>query len=92
MRSFGARDPDFLFGLIHQVANAGSKGQYPDELGIKFMFAFIKGWEPRDEIEAALIAQMAVTQVAAMRAANRLAHAESPQEQDSAERTYNKLA
>jgi hypothetical protein len=90
-RSFGTRDPDFLFGLIHQVANAGAKGPYPDELGIKFMLAFIKSWEPRDEIDAALLAQMAATHVAAMRAANRLAHAESLQERDSAERTYNKL-
>jgi hypothetical protein len=91
MSSFGTRDPDFLYGLIHQVGNAGSKGQYPDERGIKFMLAFIKRSKPRDEIEAALIAQMAVTMVAAMRAANRLAHAESLQEQDSAERAFNRL-
>ena len=91
MRSLGTRDPDFLYGLVHQVGNAGAKGQYPDELGIKFMLAFIKSWEPRDEIEAALLAQMAATHVAAMRTANRLAHAESLQERDSAERTYNKL-
>jgi hypothetical protein len=43
------------------------------------------------EIEATLIAQMAVTHVAAMRFANRLAHVESLQEQDSAERAFNKL-
>ena len=92
MRGFGTRDPDFLFGLIHQVANAGSKGEYPDELGFKFMVAFIRDWEPQDHIEAMLTAQTAATHVAAMRAANRLAHAESLQERDSAERTYNKLA
>jgi len=91
MSSFGTRDPDFLYGLVHQVGNAGSKGQYPDERGIKFMLAFIKRSKPRDEIEAALIAQMAATEVAAMRAANRLAHAESLQEQDSAERAFNRL-
>jgi hypothetical protein len=44
------------------------------------------------EIEAVLIAKMAATHVAAMSAANRLARAESLQEQDSAERTYNELA
>jgi hypothetical protein len=91
MRSFGTRDPDFLFGLIHQVANAGSKGEHPDELGFKFMLAFIRDREPRDHIDAMLTAQTAATHVAAMRAANRLAHAESLQERDSAERTYNKL-
>jgi hypothetical protein len=92
MSSFGTRDPDFLYGLIHQVGNAGAKGEYPDELGIKFMLAFIKSRKPRDEIDAMLTAQTAATQVAAMRAAYRLAHAESLQERDSAERTYNKLA
>ena len=91
LRSFGTREPDFLFGLVHQVGNAGSNGEGPDERGIKFMLAFIKSRKPRDEIDAALLAQMAATHVAAMRAANRLAHAESLQERDSAERTYNKL-
>jgi hypothetical protein len=91
MPGFGTRNPDFFAGLLHQVSNAGSKGQYPDELGIKFMLAFIKRNKPRDEIEATLIAQMAATHVAAMRFANRLAHAESLQEQDSAERAFNKL-
>ena len=46
MPDFGTEDPDFFFGLIHQVANAGAKGEYgeraPDERGIKFMLAFIK--------------------------------------------------
>jgi len=91
MRSFGTRDPDFFYGLLHQVANAGSKGKFPDEKGIKFMLAFIKGSEPRDEIEAALLAQMAATVVTTMRYQNRLAHAETLQEQDHDERALNKL-
>lgn len=89
--SFGTQDRDFLYGLLHQVANAGSKGQHLDEQGIKFMLAFIKSGEPRDEIEASLLAQMAATQVAAMRYHNRLAHAESLHDLDHAERTLNKL-
>lgn len=91
MHSFGTTDGDFLGGLIHQVGNAGSGGQYPDERGVRFMFAFIRRREPRDEIEAALLAQAAATHVSVMKFANRLAHAESLQEQDSAERAYNKL-
>ena len=89
---FGTNDLDFFVGLLHQVSNAGAKGRDPDEKGIKFQLAFIKGVEPRDQIEAALIAQMAATHAAVMRFANRLAHAESPEEQDSAERAFNKLA
>jgi hypothetical protein len=91
MPGFGTSDPDFFFGLLHQVCNAGKKGRYPDEKGIKFMLAFIRRIEPRDEIEAALVAQMAATHTGAMRFANRLAHAESLQEQDSADRAFNKL-
>lgn len=31
MRSFGTKSPDFFFGLLQQVVNAGSKGASPDE-------------------------------------------------------------
>jgi hypothetical protein len=107
VRDFGTDDPDFFNGLVDQVANASSKGclyldelgldsrderQYPDELGIKFMLAFMRRRKPRDEIHAMILAQMAATHVAIMKFANRLAHARSLQERDSAERTYNKLA
>jgi hypothetical protein len=91
--AFGTADPDFLYGLIHQVANAASKGQrIPDENSIKFLLAFVKASSPCDEIDAALAAQMAAAHVAAMKFANRLAHAETLEEQDSAERAFNKLA
>ena len=73
------------------VFNAGSKGKYPDEVGVKFMLAFIRSRQPRDEFEATMLCQMAAAQLAIMRFTNRLAHAETLQEQDSAERTLNKL-
>ncbi len=92
MPAFGTSDEDFLIGLIHQVANAGSNSERADVPGVKFMLAFIKSRGPRDEHEAMLLALIAASEFAAMRFANRLAHAESLQEQDSAERTYNKLA
>jgi hypothetical protein len=92
MPAFGTMDQKFFYGLIKQVANAGSKGRYPDATTIEFMLAAIKGGKPRDEVEAMLLAQFAACLVASMRFANRLAHAESPQEQDSAERVFNKLA
>jgi hypothetical protein len=92
MRTFGTKSLDFFYGLLQQVVNAGSKGTYPDEQGIKFMLGFTTGNKPRDEIEAALLAQFAACQVATMRMANRLAHAETLQAQDSAERGFNRLA
>jgi hypothetical protein len=91
--AFGTCDPDFLYGLIHQIANAATNGQRnPDENCIKFLLAFVKASHPRDEVDAALAAQMAATHVAAMRFVNGLAHAETLEERDSAERTFNKLA
>ena len=92
MRTFGTESPDFFYGLLQQIVNAGSKGTYPDEQGIKFILGFITGNQPRDEMEATLLAQIGACQVATMRMANRLAHAETLQEQDSAERAFNKLA
>ena len=91
MRAFGTNEPDFFYGLLQQIVNAGSKGKYPDETGVKFMLAFIRSREPRDEFEATMLSQMAATQLAIMRFTNRLAHAETLQAQDSAERTLNKL-
>jgi hypothetical protein len=106
MREFGTDDPDFLNGFVDHLANAGARGclyldevglnpqdmrQYPDELGIKFMLAFVKKNKPADEIMATLLGQMAATNVAIMKFANRLAHATNLAERDSAERTYNKL-
>jgi hypothetical protein len=55
------------------------------------MLAFIRSRQPRDEFEATMLSQMGATQLAIMRFTNRLAHAETLQEQDSAERTLNKL-
>jgi hypothetical protein len=56
------------------------------------MLAMVKGIKPKDEIEAMLAAQMAATHMATMTFAHRLAHAEKIPQQDSAERTFNKLA
>ena len=92
-RAFGTGDLGFLFGLIHQIANAASAGRNsPDDQCIRFLLGFVKSSCPRDETDAALAAQMAAAHVAAMRFAHRLAHAETLEEQGSAERTFNKLA
>jgi hypothetical protein len=89
--AFGSRDPDFVFELIRQVANATSNSRFADEPGIKFMMSVITGLKPRDQTEAMIGAQMAAVHSAMMTAANRLAHAETLAEMDSAERAVNKL-
>jgi hypothetical protein len=91
MQEFGSQDPDFVFELVHQVANATRNSQFADEQGIKFMMSVIRGLRPRDQTEAMIGAQMAAVHSAMMTAANRLAHAATTAEMDSAERAANKL-
>ena len=57
-----------------------------------FMLAVVKGIEPEDEVESMLAAQMAAVHMATMKFARRLNHVENLSQQDSAERTFNKLA
>jgi hypothetical protein len=66
MKAVGTTDPYFLHGILTQLANAGSKGQEPDEYGMNFMLSVVKGIEPRDEIEAMLAAQMAAVHMASI--------------------------
>jgi hypothetical protein len=92
MKAIGTTDDDFFEGLAKQLVNAGSQGPAPDESGINFMLAVVKGIEPRDQIEAMLAAQMAAVHVASMTFARRLAHVENIPQQDSAQTAFNKLA
>ena len=91
MRAIGSTDYDFLEGLMSQHTNAGSHSPKPDDRGINFMLAVVKGIEPRDQIEAMLAAQMAAVHMASMTFARRLAHVENLPQTDSAERAFNKL-
>jgi hypothetical protein len=92
MEAVGTVDPDFLDGLLGQLANVGMKGRVVDERGLNFMLSIVKGMEPRDQVEAMLAAQMAAVHDATMTFARRLNHVENLPQQDSAERAFNKLA
>jgi hypothetical protein len=89
--AFGSQDPDFVFELLRQVANTTPNSRFANEQGIKFMMSVVRGVKPRDQTEAMIGAQMAAVHSAMMTAANRLAHAETLAETDSAERAVNKL-
>jgi hypothetical protein len=56
------------------------------------MISIIRGLKPRDQTEAMIGAQMAAVHSAMMTTANRLAHAGTLAEMDSAEPAMNKLA
>ena len=92
METLGASEPDFIDGLLGQLANVGTKGRAVDERGLNFMLAVVKGVEPKDQVEAMLAAQMAAVHNATMTFARRLAHVDNIPQQDSAERAFNKLA
>ena len=92
MEAVGTAEPDFLEGLLGQLANAATQGLAVDERGLNFMLAMVKGVEPKDQVEAMLAAQMAAVHNATMTFARRLAHVDNIPQQDSAERAFNKLA
>jgi hypothetical protein len=92
MEAIGAKDLDFLDGLLKQLVNAEMQGSTADEHGLNFMLSVVKGIEPKDQVEAMLAAQMAAVHMSTMTFARRLARVENIPQQDSAERAFNKLA
>jgi len=91
MDVFASADGDFVNGIVSQLADASLHGQDISDHGLNFMLSVIKGIEPRDQLEAMLVAQMAAVHVASMTFARRLAHVEEIPQQDSVERAFNKL-
>ena len=90
MEALASADPDFVNGIVSQLANASGRGRDIDEYGLNFMLSVIKDIEPRDQLEA-MLAAMAAVHVASMTFARRLAGVENIPQQDSAERAFNKL-
>ena len=89
MEAVGTTDPDFFLGLVDQLAKAD--GGKIDEHQLNFMLSVVKGFKPREQIEAMLAAQMAAVHSATMKLFPHLAKAEYLPQRDSAERTLNKL-
>jgi hypothetical protein len=92
MEALGTVSVDFMDGLLCQLAKAGSHGQQIDERALNFMLSVVQGVKPKDQLEAMLAAQMVAIHMATMTFARRLAHVDTIQQQDSAERALNKLA
>jgi hypothetical protein len=93
MEMLGTTDLDFAKGIYAQLISASSRadGRY-DAVGLFFSLAAIKGKKPKNQFQAMLVAQAAVTHVLTMQHATQLARADHLAIQDSAERAYNKLA
>ena len=92
MDAIGTHDLPFFTGYLTQVVNATTQGKAPDASSVNAALGFIRGLKPRDELEAAMAAQMVATHNAVMTFARRLSHVDNIQQQDSAINGYNKLA
>lgn len=92
MESFGTTSISFANQIQNQLINGLTVGREIDQEVVNFGLAVIASIKPRDELETMLAAQMAAIHCATMTFARRLNHVESIPQQDSAERTLNKLA
>src|SRR6516164_8265958 len=87
MEMLGTTDLDFAKGIYTQLISASSRGdgRY-DAVALFFSLAVIKGKKPKDQFQAMLVAQAAVTHVLTMEQASQLARADCLPIKDSAER------
>lgn len=61
LASYGSQDPDFVYGLMRQLANvAHLRSGGPDARSFEYALAAVRGMVPRDPIEAEIRAQMVV--------------------------------
>ena len=92
MRALGTDSAEFTDGVLRQLASAVSLGGGADEEAINFALAVIASIEPKDELETMLAMQMVAVHLATMTFTRRLAHVETLDQQNSAERALNKLS
>jgi hypothetical protein len=91
MDALGLSSYDGYALYLKQLMNAVTKGRDPDEGDLNGALGFVKAMQPRDDLEAHLLAQMAATHDLAMTFARRLNHVENTKQQDSASNAYTKL-
>ncbi len=90
--ALGTADPDFVNGLVDQLAGATRRNGKLAEAELNFLLAVIKDVKPRDQCEAMLAAQMAVVHKQMMVFARRLGNVDTIDQQDSALNGFTKLA
>jgi hypothetical protein len=72
MAAFGTNDKDFFDDLISQIATERSREDEPANRTVAFLFSVVKNQQPRNELEAMLLAQMATCHKIAMDLTGRL--------------------
>jgi hypothetical protein len=74
MAALGTCSSDFVLASLHQLVRAARlPGSGTSEVGVNAALAFIEGARPRDEVEAALVIQMACIHSATMCVLSRFA-------------------
>jgi hypothetical protein len=91
MNALGITEPDFMTGILSQLGNAVYQGSNTDDQALNFLICAMKGIEPKDQLETMLAAQMAAVHMLTMKYARLLNQVDNIPQQDSAERTFNKL-
>ena len=91
MEVLGASETDFYTGIVSHLLRASTHGPTVDEADVNFMVGVIRGVRPKDELETMLAVQMAAVHGLIVEFARRLSSAENLAQQDSTERTFNKL-
>jgi hypothetical protein len=80
-KALGTSSSDFVTASLHQLqAAAQFPGSGISEVGINAALAFIEGFAPKNEVEAALAVQMACTHLATMSVLGRLGPASGTQD------------
>ena len=92
MDALGASDPVFSEDILAQLVNISATRGTPNERTLNFLLSTIKDIKPKDAIETMLATQMAAVHLATVTFARRLNSVDTIQQQDSAEKAFNKLA
>jgi hypothetical protein len=92
MEALGSADDAFVNGMIDQLASLSSAGNEVNERQLNFVLSMVKSFEPRNELEAMLAAQMTAVHIATMKSGQRLIFSGNADAQDSYDRVFNKLA
>jgi hypothetical protein len=86
MHSIGTADLDFANGIVSQLAGIAGK----DEQKLNFLLSVIKGFNPRDQMEAMISALIGAAYETSMMSARRLAGAVSLDDREIAARNFNR--
>jgi hypothetical protein len=92
MEALGITSANILGSIVSGLAELSRANGGIDEQRLNRLLAMVRAVQPRDELEALLAMQMAGIHDATVTLTKRLAQVETIPQQDSAERTLNKLA